>query len=104
MRVLATLEDPWLIRKILEHLVAQYVLWALMNNAAQVTVEEGLAGTPAVDDVIGSHRPRVVLPAPRARYQLAPGGRFPHERSTVRGWRPAASSHLPLARRTLRAS
>jgi hypothetical protein len=55
--VLATLEDPWLIRKILEHLVAQYVLWALMNNAAQVTVEEGLAGTPAVDDVIGSHRP-----------------------------------------------
>jgi hypothetical protein len=25
---------------------------ALINNAAQVTVEEGLAGTPAIDDVI----------------------------------------------------
>jgi 4-carboxymuconolactone decarboxylase len=40
----------------LVNLVAQYVLFALMNNAAQVTIEEGLAGTPAIDDAIGSHR------------------------------------------------
>lgn len=33
-------------------LVAQYVLFALINNAAQVAVEEGLAGTPAIDDAI----------------------------------------------------
>jgi 4-carboxymuconolactone decarboxylase len=36
----------------LVNLVAQYVLFALINNAAQVTVEAGLAGTPAIDDVI----------------------------------------------------
>jgi 4-carboxymuconolactone decarboxylase len=36
----------------LVNLVAQYVLFALINNAAQTTVEEGLAGTPAIGDVI----------------------------------------------------
>jgi len=36
----------------LVNLVAQYVLFALINNAVQITVEEGLAGTPAIDDVI----------------------------------------------------
>lgn len=37
----------------LVNLVAQYVLFALINNAAQVVVEEGLAGIPAIDDGIG---------------------------------------------------
>jgi len=36
----------------LVNLLAQYVLFALINNAAQTTVEEGLAGTPTIDDVI----------------------------------------------------
>jgi 4-carboxymuconolactone decarboxylase len=31
-------------------LVAQYVLFGLINNAAQVSVEEGLSGTPGIDD------------------------------------------------------
>lgn len=39
----------------LVHLVAQYTLFALMNNAVQVAVEDGIAGTPALDDVIGGH-------------------------------------------------
>lgn len=40
----------------LVHLVAQYVLFALMNNAVQVSVEEGVAGVPTIDATIGAHQ------------------------------------------------
>ena len=39
----------------LVHLVAQYVFFTLMNNAAQVTIDEGLADIPAIDAPIGPH-------------------------------------------------
>ena len=49
----------------LVNLVAQYTLFALMNNAFQVAVEGGIAGTPAIDDVIGEHEHgRTVEPDP----------------------------------------
>jgi len=37
----------------LVHLVGQYVLFALLNNAMQVSLEEGMAGLPAIDAAIG---------------------------------------------------
>jgi 4-carboxymuconolactone decarboxylase len=39
----------------LVQLVAQYVLFALMNNAAQVSVEEGVADVLPIDAMIGTH-------------------------------------------------
>ncbi len=41
----------------LVHLVAQYVFFALLNNAMQVSVEEGLADIPPIDAAIGAHQP-----------------------------------------------
>lgn len=39
----------------LVNLVGQYVFLALINSALQIAVEKGIAGTPAIDDVIASH-------------------------------------------------
>jgi hypothetical protein len=34
-------------------LVAQYLLFALINNGVEVAAGDGLAGVPAIDDVVG---------------------------------------------------
>jgi 4-carboxymuconolactone decarboxylase len=62
----------------LVNLVAQYVLFALINNAAQVSVEEGLAGTPAIDDPITAPLARetqahVRPPSGASRKEAKPG-------------------------------
>ena len=51
----ALLEDLELVE--LVHLVAQYVFFALLNNAMQVSVEEGLADIPPLDAAISTHQP-----------------------------------------------